>query len=594
MSAVGWPAGTRERVQMGGVRIADVRAGAAGMRRQVVANGSAGSVLRVPGSPASWPQAAAVRSGLAEFRLAAGVALLFVVVGGVRAASGEVPELSSGVAAGGVFFPAAGIAFAALMLMPRRLWLLILAAACCGQLGVSAGLGAAAAAAAGAAAASAAGPLAGAVAVRAWAGGAPVLSRRRHLAAFVAGAVVVGAGLSALLLALAMLATGQGEPFATVVARSWTGDGLGVLIVGGLLLAWQADAGSSARPRHRAAEAAALGVSAALLGWLAFWEWRPGLTYLCLLPLGWAALRFGARGATTVAGVLAVAGEWGTITDHGMFAAVTGHDDDRAIWVLQLFLAVAVLAGLVLASQVAELSRAEASLRDSERAEREARLAAREATLTERGRLARELHDSVSQALFSIAVHARTAQLALAQLPQAADGSLGHAVDQLRELAGGGLAEMRALIFELRPEALTEEGLVAALSRQAAAISFREQLPVAVHGPPERLPLAAEVEENGYRIALEALHNAVKHAGASHVTVAVTGGGNGQGAQISVTDDGAGFDPGAVGPGHLGLRTMAERAALIGADLELISSPRAGTRVRLSLPAGDAADRGVS
>ena len=124
-----------------------------------------------------------------------------------------------------------------------------------------------------------------------------------------------------------------------------------------------------------------------------------------------------------------------------------------------------------------------------------------------------------------MAVHARTAQLALAQLPQAADGPLGHAVDQLRELAGGGLAEMRALIFELRPEALTEEGLVAALTRQAAAISFREQLPVAVHGPPARLPLSAEAEENSYRIVLEALHNAVKHADASQVTVVVTASG---------------------------------------------------------------------
>ena len=382
-----------------------------------------------------------------------------------------------------------------------------------------------------------------------------------------------------------MLAAGQGGPFATVLARSWTGDGLDMLIVGGLLLAWLADAGSPAKPRHRDAEAVALGVSAALIGWLAFWAWRPGLTYLCLLPLGWAALRFGARGATSVAGVLAVTGEWATLTDHGMFAAATGHDDVRAVWVLQLFLAVAILAGLLLASQVAELSRAEASLRDSERAEREARLAAQEATAAERGRLARELHDSVSQALFSMAVHARTAQLALAQLPQAANGPLGHAVDQLRELAGGGLAEMRALIFGLRPEALTGEGLVAALTRQAAAISFREQLPVAVHGPPGRLPLSAEAEENGYRIVLEALHNAVKHAGASQVTVVVTASGK-QGTQISVTDDGTGFDPGAVGPGRLGLRTMAERAAVIGADLELVSSPRAGTRVRLTLPAG--------
>lgn len=180
------------------------------MRRQTAAGGSAGAVFRMPGSPAIWPQAAAGRPWRPGLRPAAGVVLVFLVVGGVRAASGEVPGLSGGIAAGGVFFPTAGMTFAGLMLLRRPLRALVLAAAFCGQLGVSAGLGAAAVAAAGSAAASAAGPLAGAAVVRAWAGGVPVLSRRRHLAAFVAGAVAVGAGLSALLKALMMLAMDQG------------------------------------------------------------------------------------------------------------------------------------------------------------------------------------------------------------------------------------------------------------------------------------------------------------------------------------------------------------------------------------------------
>ena len=173
------------------------------------------------------------------------------------------------------------------------------------------------------------------------------------------------------------------------------------------------------------------------------------------------------------AAVMAVAGEWGTVTDHGLFAAISG-DHSQALWLVQLFLAVAVLGGLVLASQVAELARAEAALRASERAEQQARLAAREARAAERARLARDLHDSVSQALFSMSMQARTAQLALARVPHPDGGPLARAVGQLRELAAGALAEMRALIFELRPAALAEEGLVAALARQAAAISARE------------------------------------------------------------------------------------------------------------------------
>ena len=122
----------------------------------------------------------------------------------------------------------------------------------------------------------------------------------------------------------------------------------------------------------------------------------------------------------------------------------------------------------------------------SERAEQEARLAAREAQAAERARLARDLYDSVSQALFSMTMHARTAQLALARVPHPDGGPLVRTVGQLRELAAGALAEMRALIFELRPEALAEEGLVAALARQAAAVSARNSCQSPCRVPPTR------------------------------------------------------------------------------------------------------------
>jgi signal transduction histidine kinase len=280
---------------------------------------------------------------------------------------------------------------------------------------------------------------------------------------------------------------------------------------------------------------------------------------------------------------MAVAGEWGTVTNHGLFAAI-GHDHVQALWLVQLFLAVAVLGGLVLAGQVAELARAEAALRDSERAEQEARLAAREAQAAERARLARDLHDSVSQALFSMTMHARTAQLALARIPHADSGPLARAVGQLRELTAAALAEMRALIFELRPDALAEEGLVAALARQAAAICARERLPVTVKGPEDPLPPSPEAAKHSYRVVLEALHNTVRHAAASHATVIVEAD-DGQCVRVSVTDDGAGFDPGLAHPGHLGLRTMAERARAVGGDLELVTAPGAGTRVQLTVPA---------
>jgi len=204
------------------------------------------------------------------------------------------------------------------------------------------------------------------------------------------------------------------------------------------------------------------------------------------------------------------------------------------------------------------------------------------AALLERTRLARELHDSVSQALFSMTMHARAAQLSMAKAGVDQDGPLGRSVAELAELTRGALAEMRALIFELRPAALAEEGLVAALRKQAAALSAREEVAITVEGPEQRLELSAEVEEHLYRIVSEALHNVVKHACADAATVSVTA--QTSILRVTVADDGAGFDPGAEHAGQLGLATMTERAEAIGAELTITSAPGTGTTVAVSLP----------
>jgi signal transduction histidine kinase len=207
---------------------------------------------------------------------------------------------------------------------------------------------------------------------------------------------------------------------------------------------------------------------------------------------------------------------------------------------------------------------------------------ARMAASAERSRLARELHDSVSQALFSMTMHARAAQLSMVKAGLDEAAPLGRSLTQLVELAKGALAEMRALIFELRPHALAEEGLLAAVGRQAAALSAREFLTVTVDGPEHRLALAPVVEEHLYRIVSEALHNVVKHADASVAAVTVTA--DASHLQLTISDDGAGFDPKLKRVGHLGLSTMAWRAHDIGAELTIASTPEGGTSVRVSLP----------
>jgi signal transduction histidine kinase len=204
------------------------------------------------------------------------------------------------------------------------------------------------------------------------------------------------------------------------------------------------------------------------------------------------------------------------------------------------------------------------------------------ATLLERQRLARELHDSVSQALFSMTLHARAAQRHLETAGVGTGAPAAREVEQLRELTAGALAEMRALIFELRPGALAEEGLVAALGKQAAALAARTGTAVRLTGPAERLELAPEVEEHLYRLALEAMNNALKHADADNVDVDLHV--EGDTLHVGVRDDGRGFDPGEQHPGHLGLHTMTDRARAVGGQLSVRSAPGEGTSVAVRLP----------
>jgi signal transduction histidine kinase len=201
------------------------------------------------------------------------------------------------------------------------------------------------------------------------------------------------------------------------------------------------------------------------------------------------------------------------------------------------------------------------------------------ASLEERQRLARELHDSVSQALYGIALGARTARALLDRDPPAAV----EPVDYILNLAEVGLTEMRALIFELRPESLETEGLNAAIRKQVEAVQARHNIQIDFK-PCEEPDLPLPVKEAAYRIAQESLHNIVKHAHATQVTVTLnttTGG-----LRLEVADNGTGFDPAADYPGHLGLRSMAERAEKAGGRLEITSEAGAGTRVTATFVAG--------
>lgn len=194
------------------------------------------------------------------------------------------------------------------------------------------------------------------------------------------------------------------------------------------------------------------------------------------------------------------------------------------------------------------------------------------AALEERQRLARELHDSVSQALYGIALGARTARALLERDP----AKVAEPIDYVLSLAEAGLSEMRALIFELRPESLQNEGLVAALTKIADALRARHKLEVVTDFCPEP-DISLDAKEMLYRIAQEASHNTAKHAAASHVELKMYC--EDKQLTLIIHDNGKGFNPESDFPGHLGLHSMRERVASLDGDMQIDSQPGGGTTI---------------
>jgi ligand-binding sensor domain-containing protein/nitrate/nitrite-specific signal transduction histidine kinase len=205
------------------------------------------------------------------------------------------------------------------------------------------------------------------------------------------------------------------------------------------------------------------------------------------------------------------------------------------------------------------------------------------AVLEERGRLARDLHDAVTQTLFSASLVAEALPNTWEKNPQEGLGLL----QELRSLSRGALAEMRTLLLELRPAALLETSLPNLLRQLGEASSGREGIPVAVQieGEAElhQAAIPSDVHIALYRIAQEALNNVIKHARAHRVTVRLGYSPESQAEPVrvllSICDDGRGFDPVQLPHNRLGLGIMQERVQAIGGTLTIESQPGHGTQV---------------
>jgi signal transduction histidine kinase len=206
-------------------------------------------------------------------------------------------------------------------------------------------------------------------------------------------------------------------------------------------------------------------------------------------------------------------------------------------------------------------------------AEMMAQQAKEKAAADERQRLARDLHDAVTQTLFSASLIAE----ALPRLWKKDREEGERRLEELRRLTQGALAEMRMLLLELRPAALAEVGLADLLRQLAEATTGQTQLQVALafRG---KCDAPTDVQVALYRVAQEALNNVVKHAGATKAEIRLHCREGSVG--LTISDNGSGFDPQTVSPKSLGLRMMHERAEAIGATLKIEGQAGRGTKVK--------------
>ena len=208
----------------------------------------------------------------------------------------------------------------------------------------------------------------------------------------------------------------------------------------------------------------------------------------------------------------------------------------------------------------------------------------RELTLVgERARIAHELHDAVSQKLFSLRLTAQAASALVSRDPDRARAELA----EVARLAAEAADELRSVVVELRPAALDEDGLLPALVSHVEVLDRAHSASVGFsHDRIRALPPAQE--EAVLRVAQEALHNALRHSGATSVQVELRCTAGGRGVRLSVSDDGHGFEPEQVRRAgrHLGLVSMRDRAAGVGGTLRIESAPGKGTVVELEVPGG--------
>jgi signal transduction histidine kinase len=400
------------------------------------------------------------------------------------------------------------------------------------------------------------------------------LDRVRQISGvFAAGAVATAA--SATIGTVSLLAGGviAASEVPTFWRTWWLGDLSGVLVILPLIVVWIRSTAADRRRLFTWSGAAAM--SSVLLLTVAAVSTTATVTYLIFPALVWAALRFRAPGATLAVAITAAVTIGMTADNLGAFSR---QQIDNRTLSTQLYITIAALTALLLSAIVSEGERSMAALEEAKRREGER-------TEEERYRIARELHDSVSQVLFSTVLQIRTAQKELAADGFSASRSIARSLSTIGGLVRTAQSEMRALIFELRRTTL-EGGLARALSAYGDQLGSSTGLRVTVQSPTVPLSLSHAAQAQLFAIAREALANVVKHSRAGRAEVVVSAKTNV--VVVEVRDDGCGFDVAPDRPGHYGLESIRDRASELGGKATITSSPGAGTAVRVEVPAAGA------
>jgi signal transduction histidine kinase len=418
----------------------------------------------------------------------------------------------------------------------------------------------------------------------------PTLSTLREFGGFLGYAAFLGSALGATIGAATLLAFGLTDSFLQSWKVWWGSNAMAILLLSPFILTWfaaPAERDTRSPQPDRLPEAMLLALLLIGLTWhlLAAGEgiMAPDKARM-LLPLLWAGLRFRARGAAAANLLLALPIAFFTTRFHaGLTPAQIASGD--YVFVMQTTLAVAALVALLPAIVLGERRRAEEKLQRSLGRLQELSRRLADVEEAERRNISRELHDRVGQNLSALNL---SLNLVRAQLPTDAASAVGERLLDAQSLVEASVRQVRDVMADLRPPALDDYGLLAALRTHADALSERLGVPVVVTGrePEPRLSPAAETAL--FRIAQEALNNVSKHARATTVEIHLTAV-NGT-AELSVTDDGVGFDATSPSPQRAtwGLKTMRERAEAVGATLRIEPAPAGGTRVLVAVDCGAA------